>query len=117
MKTNDNKVGLDALLTPENSVLILIDHQPFQFANLRNMDPTLVLNNTIGLAKGAKAFKVPTILTTVTKDRGGNLPQALQAIFPDQVTGESHGGRKGAMIDFLQNETWRVRRLRDGCLA
>ena len=45
------RTGLDALLTPKNSVLILIDHQPFQFANLRNMDPTLVLNNTIGLAK------------------------------------------------------------------
>jgi len=30
-------------------VLILIDHQPFQFANLRNLDPTLVLSNTIGL--------------------------------------------------------------------
>src|SRR5438552_2371358 len=27
--------GLDALLTPQNSVLILIDHQPFQFANVR----------------------------------------------------------------------------------
>jgi nicotinamidase-related amidase len=85
MKAKDDKTGLDALLTPENSVLILIDHQPFQFANLRNMDPTLVLNNTIGLAKAAKAFKVPTVLTTVIKDRGGHLPQALQAIFPDQV--------------------------------
>jgi nicotinamidase-related amidase len=49
------------------------------------MDPTMILNNTIGLAKAAKAFKVPTILTTVVKDRGGNLPQALQAVFPDQV--------------------------------
>ncbi|HTB85166.1 MAG TPA: hydrolase [Candidatus Sulfotelmatobacter sp.] len=84
MNTN-NKAGLDALLTPENSVLVLIDHQPFQFANTRNMDPTMILNNTIGLAKAAKAFKVPTILTTVIKDRGGNLPQALQAVFPDQV--------------------------------
>ena len=26
--------GLDALLTPKDSVLILIDHQPFQFPNL-----------------------------------------------------------------------------------
>ena len=78
------RAGLDALLTPQNSVLILIDHQPFQFANLRNMDPTLVLNNTIGLAKGAKAFGVPTILTTVVEDRGGRLPQALQDVFPDQ---------------------------------
>ena len=40
MKTKENKVGLDALLTPENSVLVLIDHQPFQFANTRNIDPT-----------------------------------------------------------------------------
>jgi nicotinamidase-related amidase len=76
--------GLDALLTPQNSVLILIDHQPFQFANVRNMDPTLVLNNTIGLAKAAKAFGVPTILSTVTQDRGGSLPKELQNVFPDQ---------------------------------
>jgi len=76
--------GLDALLTPHNSALILIDHQPFQFANVRNIDPTLVLNNTIGLAKGAKAFGVPTILTTVVQDRGGFLPKDLQNVFPDQ---------------------------------
>src|SRR5580692_11089682 len=85
MNTPNNKVGLGALLTPENSVVVLIDHQAFQFANTRNMDPTLILNNTIGLAKAAKAFKVPTILTTVTSDRGGKLPQGLQAVFPDQV--------------------------------
>ena len=76
--------GLDALLTPHNSALILIDHQPFQFANVRNIDPTLVLNNTIGLAKGARAFGVPTILTTVIQDRGGFLPKELQNVFPDQ---------------------------------
>ena len=63
----------------------MIEHQAFQFANTRNMDPTMILNNTIGLAKAAKAFKVPTILTTVTSDRGGKLPAALQAVFPDQV--------------------------------
>jgi hypothetical protein len=31
-----NKTGLEALLTPENSALILIDHQPFQFASLNS---------------------------------------------------------------------------------
>ncbi len=81
---NFSRTGLDALLTPQNSVLVLIDHQPFQFANVRNMDPTMVLNNTIGLAKGAKAFGVPTILTTIIQDRGGFLPKELQAVFPDQ---------------------------------
>jgi hypothetical protein len=25
------KTGLDALLRPENSILVLIDHQPYQF--------------------------------------------------------------------------------------
>src|SRR6266404_1974128 len=80
---SSTRTGLDALLTPQNSVLILIDHQPFQFANLRNLDPTLVLSNTIGLAKGAKAFGVPTILTTVVQDRGGCLPKELQNVFPD----------------------------------
>ena len=28
--------GLDALLTPEESVLLLVDHQAFQFANLHS---------------------------------------------------------------------------------
>ena len=83
-KKSSARTGLDALLTPHNSALILIDHQPFQFANVRNIDPTLVLNNTIGLAKGAKAFGVPTILTTVVQDRGGFLPKDLQNVFPDQ---------------------------------
>jgi len=52
--------GLQALLTPENSVLVLIDHQPFQIANLHSHEPTMIINNVIGLAKTAKAFGVPT---------------------------------------------------------
>ena len=30
------KVGLEALLTPDNCVLVLIDHQPFQLANVNS---------------------------------------------------------------------------------
>ncbi len=78
------KAGLDALLTPENSVVVLIDHQPFQFANLHSHEPTMVANNVVGLAKAAKAFNVPTILTTVLEQRGGYLIKALQDVFPDQ---------------------------------
>jgi nicotinamidase-related amidase len=66
------KNGLNALLTPQESVLVLIDHQPFQFANLHSHEPMMIVNNVIGLAKSAKAFNVPTILTTVLEDRGGN---------------------------------------------
>jgi nicotinamidase-related amidase len=82
--TRTAKVGLDALLTPEESVLVLIDHQPFQVANLHSHEPTMVVNNTVGLAKFAKVFDVPTILTTVIEERGGHLIQAIQDVFPDQ---------------------------------
>jgi nicotinamidase-related amidase len=77
------KTGLDARLTPENSVLVLIDHPPFQFANLHSHEPTMIVNNVIGLAKSAKAFRVPTILTTVVEERGGYLIKGLQDVFPE----------------------------------
>ncbi|MGW7294587.1 hydrolase [Streptomyces xiamenensis] len=82
--STENKAGLGALLTPEESILVLIDHQPFQVANLHSHDPGLVVNNTVGLAKAAKAFDVPTILTTVLEERGGLLFQAVQDVFPEQ---------------------------------
>jgi len=82
--TTMSKTGLQALLTPKDSVLLLIDHQPFQFANLHSHEPTMVVNNVIGLAKTAKLFGVPTILTTVVEERGGFLIKGLQDVFPEQ---------------------------------
>ncbi|WP_108659993.1 hydrolase [Acuticoccus kandeliae] len=78
------KTGLEALLRPEDSIVVLIDHQPFQFANLNSHEPTMVVNNVIGLAKAAKVFDVPVVLTTVIEDRGGRLIKGLQDVFPDQ---------------------------------
>jgi nicotinamidase-related amidase len=71
-------------LTPETSVLLLIDHQPFQFANLNSHEPTMIINNVVGLAKTAKIFGVPTILTTVLEERGGYIIKGLQDVFPEQ---------------------------------
>src|SRR5260370_7528903 len=78
------KVGLDALLTPENCVLLLIDHQPFQLANVNSHDPTIVINNVTALAKTAKAYGIPPILTTVNEERGGVIFKQAPAVFPDQ---------------------------------
>ena len=78
------KTGLDALLRPDDSILVLIDHQPYQFANLNSHEPTLIVNNVIGLAKTAKVFNVPTLLTTVIEERGGYLIKGLQDVFPEQ---------------------------------
>jgi hypothetical protein len=84
MPLSTKKIGLDALLTPQTSVVVLIDHQPFQFANLHSHEPTMIVNNVVGLAKAAKGFDVPTILPTVTEERGGYLVKAIQDVFPDQ---------------------------------
>ena len=78
------KTGLDGLLRSEDSVLALIDHQAFQFANLHSHEPTMIVNNVVGLAKSAKLFGVPTILSTVLEDRGGYLIKGIQDVFPEQ---------------------------------
>jgi nicotinamidase-related amidase len=76
--------GVNNLLSPENCTLILIDHQPLQFAGVQNIDGTLLVNNVVGLTKTAKVFRVPTILTTVLEERGGYLIKGIQDVFPDQ---------------------------------
>lgn len=80
----NSKVGLKALLRPEDSILVLIDHQPYQFTNLNSHEPTMIINNVVGLAKAAKIFNVPAILTTVIEERGGYIIKGLQDVFPDQ---------------------------------
>jgi nicotinamidase-related amidase len=81
---SESKAGLGALLTPDNCALVLIDHQPFQFAGLRSHDTQTIINNVVGLAKAAKLFGVPTLLTTVVEERGGYLLKQLQDVFPEQ---------------------------------
>ncbi|MFH9745372.1 hydrolase [Streptomyces anulatus] len=104
--STQNKAGLDALLTPEESVLVLIDHQPFQFANLNSHEPTMIVNNVVGLAKAAKVYDVPTILTTVLEERGGLLIQGIQDVFPEQKP-----------IDRTFINTWQDQRVVDAVKA
>lgn len=73
------------LLTPKNHTLIIIDHQPQMAFATRSIDVTELRNNVTGLAKSAKIFKVPTILTTVAAQSfSGPIFPELQAVFPDQ---------------------------------
>ncbi|HEY0944974.1 MAG TPA: hydrolase [Opitutaceae bacterium] len=99
---SDNKTGLKALLRPEDSILVLIDHQPFQFANLHSHEPAMIINNVVGLAKTAKVFNVPTILTTVIEERGGYIIKGLQDVFPEQKP-----------IDRTFINTWEDRKVTD----
>ena len=73
------------LLTPNNCTLALIDHEPQMFFGVQSTDRQTITNNVVALAKAAKIFKVPVILTTVAaKDFSGPLIPQLQAVFPDQ---------------------------------
>ena len=76
--------GLTSLLRPEDSVLVLIDHQPYQLTNLNSHDPHAVVNNATALAKAAKVFGVPTILTSVIAERGGVIFPQITDLFPEQ---------------------------------
>ncbi|MCW2803620.1 MAG: hypothetical protein QOF52_124 [Propionibacteriaceae bacterium] len=75
----------DDLITPDNSVFVFIDHQPQMFFGVGSGDRGSIINATVGLGKAAKAFNVPTILTTVAAQSfSGNLLPMLQAVFPDE---------------------------------
>ncbi|MFJ7908657.1 hydrolase [Kitasatospora sp. NPDC096204] len=73
------------LLTPDNAMMLFVDHQPQMFFGTGSGDRTAIINATEGLAKAAKVFGVPTVLSTVAAESfsGPILPQ-LKAVFPDQ---------------------------------
>ncbi len=84
MKSSDNGGASARLLTPENSVLLLIDHQPQMAFTTHSIDGQTLVNNVTGLAKSAKIFGVPTILTTVAaKSFSGPIFPSVQAVFPN----------------------------------
>lgn len=56
------------ILTPQNSVLLLIDYQPQMAFGVVNIDRQTLKNNAIALAKSASLFKVPTIVTAVESE-------------------------------------------------
>lgn len=73
------------LLTPDNSVLLMIDYQPQMFFGVASQDRQSLKNNSIGLAKSARLFKVPTILTSVeTEGFSGYVIPELLDVFPNQ---------------------------------
>jgi nicotinamidase-related amidase len=73
----------DTLLTGDNHALLLIDHQYLQLLAVRSHSNDTVVRNTTLLAKSAKIFDVPTLLTTAFAERQA-LIQEVQAVFPDQ---------------------------------
>ncbi|HZM39707.1 MAG TPA: hypothetical protein VFB94_11360 [Acidimicrobiales bacterium] len=74
----------DHLLTPRNSALVVIDYQPSQLQAMSSMDRDLLVDNIVSVARLARTFDLPVVLSTVNvaSGQGHTLPE-LKAALPD----------------------------------
>jgi nicotinamidase-related amidase len=75
--------AIDILLKPEECVMLLVDFQAGLGFGVESIPRQLVLNNAVGLARTAVAFKVPVIASTsASRVYSGPLLPALQEALP-----------------------------------
>lgn len=85
MNQNGNRAKRSekGLLTPDNCVVALIDHQPQMLFGTSNFDRQSIINNVVALSKATRVFDIPVVLTTVeSKSFSGNIWPQIKAIFP-----------------------------------
>lgn len=71
-------------LSPENSVLLMIDYQPQMAFGVESIDRQVLKNNAVALAKSAKIFNVPCFLTSVeTESFSGPVWPELTDVYPE----------------------------------
>ena len=75
-----------SMLTPADCALALIDYQPAMFSGVHSHDRTTIMQNVQVVAKAARLFKVPTILSTVAAQSfsGAMIPE-VRNVFPGQT--------------------------------
>jgi nicotinamidase-related amidase len=95
------------VLTPHNSQLIFIDHQPQMAFGVQSMDRQVLKNNAVGLAKAARIFNIPTTITTVETESfsGFTYPELLD-VFPNQK-----------LLERTSMNSWDDQKVRDALAA
>jgi nicotinamidase-related amidase len=95
------------VLTPHNCQMIFIDHQPQMAFGVQSMDRQVLKNNVVGLAKAAKVFNIPTIITTVETESfsGYSYPELLD-VFPGQK-----------LLERTSMNSWDDQKVRDALAA
>jgi len=76
-----NSSTLD-LLTPKNSVFLLVDYQRNMFKGVGSGDRTIILHSAVAAAKAASILKVPTVLTSIYPEGNGEFLKDLTDLFP-----------------------------------
>ena len=80
----ENRNWYREFITPENVVMLFIDHQTSIMAGIGDMDPVRFRNNVLALARIAKLHHLPTVLTDNMPDGfAGPLHPELVAILPE----------------------------------
>jgi nicotinamidase-related amidase len=76
----------DPLLTPQNSALVVIDYQPSQIQAVTSIDHDLLTRNIVSVARLAKAYGLPIVLSTVNVANGQppTIPE-LREVLSDSV--------------------------------
>lgn len=74
----------DSLLTPSNAALVVIDYQQSQIQTVRSMDHDLLLANIVSVARLARTFDLPVVLSTVNvaNGQGPTLPE-IKSVLSD----------------------------------
>ena len=74
------------MLSPQNCAIALIDYQPAMYQGVQSHDRLVTFNNVQVLAKAAKLFGIPTVISTVAKDSfsGPFMPEVTD-LFPGHV--------------------------------
>jgi nicotinamidase-related amidase len=74
------------MLSPQNCAIALIDFQPAMYQGVQSHDRLATLNNVQVLAKAAKLFGIPTVLSTVeAKDFAGPFMPEITELFPEHT--------------------------------
>lgn len=68
----------DELLTPQNAALVIIDFQPVQVASIVSMERRELIANVVAVARTAKLYDLPVVLSTVNVATGLNTPTIHQ---------------------------------------
>ncbi|PZQ44121.1 MAG: hydrolase [Micavibrio aeruginosavorus] len=95
----------DKLLTPDNSVFLFIDHQPQMAFGVTNIDRQQLKNNTVAMAKTAKLFNIPTVLTAVeTESFSGYIwPELIDVLKQDPLERSSmNAWEDKAVVDAIK---------------
>jgi nicotinamidase-related amidase len=91
------------MLSPENHAIALVDYQPAMYQGVQSHDRLVTFNNVQILAKAAKLFGVPTLISTIAKDTfSGPFMPEITSLFPEHTVIDRTSMNPGSTRNFVK---------------